>query len=137
MSGKTIATIYFFLISAGSIILMVIGIFNTVNFLVNSTQYDKYPLRYGGISNCEYATDGQYPAGPTPAIKTVQVVPGSEISTPSATEIQKAKENCLQNEAADRKQHQVDDLKNALTFSLVGLVFFLIHFPQARKHSLN
>ena len=44
MSEKTIATIYFYVISAASLALIVIGIFNIVNFLINSTQYEKYPL---------------------------------------------------------------------------------------------
>lgn len=135
MPGKIIATIYFYVISAASIALIVIGIFNIVNFVINSTQFEKYPLRYGGVSNCEYATDGSFIGrGPVPAVKMVP--PGSE-STPSAEEIQRAKEQCLKNEEADRKQHRVDDLKNAVTFSLVGIVLFLIHFPQARKQSKN
>ena len=32
MSGKTIATIYFYIISAASLALIIIGIFNGVNF---------------------------------------------------------------------------------------------------------
>jgi hypothetical protein len=140
MSGKTIATIYFYLISVGAIILMVIGIFHSVTFLINSTQYEKYPLRYERVPSCDFATDGQYVGGPfAPPVK---VIPSSELgvtgitpATPSAGEIQRAKENCLKNEEADRIQHRVDDMKNAITFTLVGAVLFLIHFPQARKHS--
>lgn len=132
MSGKTIATIYFYLISAGSIVLMVIGVFNAVNFVVNSTQYDKYPLRYSGVSSCDMGVDGSL-GRPVPA--KAPVPPGGQESTPSAEEIQRAKEQCLKNEEADRTQHRVDDLKNAITFSLVGLVLFLIHFPQAKKQS--
>lgn len=132
MPGKTIATIYFYVLSAAAIALIVIGIFNIVNFIINSTQFEKYPLRYGGVSNCEYAVDGSYPRGPVPAVKMMP--PGGE-STPSAEEIQRAKEQCLKNEEADRKQHKVDDLKNSITFTLVGIVLFLIHFPQARKQS--
>lgn len=134
MSGKNIATLYFYIISAGAVVLIVVGIFNIVNFVVNSTQYDKYPLRWGGISNCEYAVDGAY-YGPGPA--SVKVVPpgaGLE-TTPSAQEVQRAKKQCMENEESERKLHRVDDLKNALTFSLVGIVLFLIHFPQARKRS--
>src|SRR3989344_2945080 len=128
MPGKTIATIYFYIISAASLALIVIGIFNAVNFLINSTQYDKYPLRYGGISNCDYV-DG-YSRAPVPAVK---MIPPE--STPSAEESKRIKEQCLINEEAERKQHKIDDLKNAITFSLVGLILFSIHFPLARKQS--
>ena len=132
MSGKIIATIYFYVISAGSLVLIVIGIFNIVNFIINSTYYDKYPLRWGGVSNCEFITDVQTVPGPR-AVKVLP--PGADESTPSAEELQKAKEQCLKNEEAERKQHQVDDIKNAITFTLVGSVLFLIHFPLARKQS--
>ena len=134
MSGKLIATIYFYVISAAATALIVIGIFNIVNFLINSTQYEKYPLRWGGITSCDYGIDGTVPVvrGPMPA----KILPPDGIeSTPSAEEIQRAKEQCLKNEEADRIQHKVDDIKNSITFNLVGIVLFLIHFPQARKRS--
>ncbi len=132
--SKIIATIYFYIISAAAIALIVIGIFNSVSYLINSTQYDRYPLRYGGISNCEFANDFPYRGPGVVAMKPG--FPGGPMeTTPSAEEMKKAKEQCLKNEEAERKSHQVDDLKNAITFTLVGLVLFVIHFPQARKRS--
>lgn len=127
MSGKTIATIYFYLISAASLALIVIGIFNAVNFVINSTQYEKYPPRYAQGS-CE-----SYPfkyGGPYPAID-VRGFP----ATPSAKELEDQKQACIKQEEIESKQHKIDDLKNALTFTLVGLVLFAIHFPLARKQS--
>ncbi len=118
MSGKTIATIYFYLISAASLALIVIGIFNAVNFGINVTQYEKYPLRYPQ-GNCE---GYPYKFGPSPA-------------SPSATELEKQKQDCLKQENALSKQQKIDDLKNAITFSLVGTILFIIHFPLARKQS--
>ena len=58
MSGKLIALIYFYLISAAALALIVIGIFNSVNYFVNTTQFEKYPLLYRN-ENCDlpYATD--------------------------------------------------------------------------------
>lgn len=126
MSGKLVATIYFYIISAASLALIVIGIFNGVNFLINSTQYEKYPLRYPQGS-CE---GYPYKFGPYPAMD-VRDVP----TTPSATELEKQKQSCLKQEDALSKQQKIDDLKNAITFSLVGIVLFLIHFPNARKFS--
>lgn len=126
MSGKTIATIYFYIISAASLALIVIGIFNVVNFAINSTQYDKYPLRYPQGS-CE---GYPYKFGPYPAMD----VRGMS-ATPSAQELEKQKQDCLKQENALSKQQKIDDLKNAITFSLVGSILFLIHFPLARKQS--
>ncbi len=120
MSGKTIATIYFYVISAASLALIVIGIFNAVNFGINSTLYEKYPLRYAAPGNCE-----SYPykfGVPSPA-------------SPSAKDLEKQKKDCLKQEDALSKQQKIDDLKNALTFTLVGLILFLIHFHLARKQS--
>ncbi|MBI2019829.1 hypothetical protein HYS94_00200 [Candidatus Daviesbacteria bacterium] len=126
MSGKTIATIYFYVISAASLALIVIGIFNAINFLINITQYDKYPLRYPQGS-CEVYS---FKFGPYPAMDT-RGVP----ATPSAEELEKQRQLCLEQEEQERKQHQIDDLKNAITFTLVGIVLFSIHFPLARKQS--
>lgn len=126
MSGKTIAIIYFYLISAASLALIVIGIFNSVNFVINSTQYDKYPLRFSQGS-CE---GYPYKFGPYPAMD-VRGMP----ATPSAQELEKQKQDCLKQEDALSKQQKIDDLKNAITFTLVGTILFLIHFPLARKQS--
>lgn len=126
MSGKTIATIYFYIISAASLALIVIGIFNAVNFVINSTQYEKYPLRYSQ-PNCD---SSPYKFGPYPAMD-VRGVP----ATPSAEELEKQKIACLKQEEIDRKEHKIEDIKNAITFSLIGFVLFSIHFPLARKQS--
>ncbi|MDP3732971.1 MAG: hypothetical protein Q8Q91_00370 [Candidatus Daviesbacteria bacterium] len=124
MSGKTIATIYFYIISAASLALIVIGIFNAVNFGINITQYEKYPLRFPQGS-CE-----SYPFkfGPYPAME-------GRIATPSAEETEHQKQLCLKQENALSKQQKIDDMKNAITFTLVGTILFLIHFPLARKQS--
>lgn len=129
MSGKLIATVYFYVISAGSLILIVIGIFNIVNFIINSTQYDKYPTRYSMPGDCE-SVPYKY-GGSVPAAVDIRGVP----ATPSTEELEKQKQACIKQDELDRKQHQIDDMKNAITFTLVGLVLFLIHFPLARKQS--
>ncbi|MBI2022220.1 hypothetical protein HYS93_05085, partial [Candidatus Daviesbacteria bacterium] len=129
------ALIYFYLISAASLALIVIGIFNAVNLVINSTQYDKYPLRWGSVSTCDYLDGGvDYKVYP-PMVDTSFPVGPDRQSTPSAQEIEKQKQLCLKNEEADRKQHKVDDLRNTFAFSIIGLILFLIHFPQARKMS--
>lgn len=129
MSGRLIATIYFYLISAASLALIVIGIFNAVNFLINSTQYDKYPLRYGPPGDCEVSG---YPY-PVKIARPPDMANGE--ATPSAEEVKRQKELCEKQQELERKQHKIDDMKNAITFTLVGTVLFLIHFPLARKQS--
>lgn len=125
MSGKIIATIYFYLISAVSLGLIVVGIFTIISFLVNITQYDKYPIRYpqGSCEGYPYKY-GAYPMD----------IRG-EVATPSAKEQERQKQLCLEQEEMERKQHKIDDIKNSITFTLVGLVLFVIHFPLARKQS--
>lgn len=126
MSGKTIATIYFYLISAAALALIVVGIFNGVNFIINFTQYDKYPTRYGSVQDCA--------AYPIP-YKVALPYDRGEISTPSAEEQRLQRQRCEKQVEADRKQHRIEDIKNTITFTLVGIILFSIHFPLARKHS--
>lgn len=116
MSPKVIAAIYFYLISAGSLILIVIGVFSIVNFVVNTTQFKEYPLPY--YENCAISMRPISPEGKT------------EAST-SAEEVQRCEENLEQR----RTQQRVDDLKGAITFTIAGLILFGIHFPLARKQT--
>lgn len=127
MTGKQISLIYFYLVSAASLALIVIGIFSIVNFSLNSLYYEKYPLRYFG-EDCEYDPYRYQPKGPYPA----EITPNS---TPSAEEREEAKRICEKRAGDERLRIKVDDIKNALTFTIVGTVLFLIHFPIARRLS--
>ncbi|MBI4038493.1 hypothetical protein HY384_00895 [Candidatus Daviesbacteria bacterium] len=128
MSGKAIATIYFYLVSAASLALIVMGIFNAVNLMINSTQYEKYPLRYEPGIDCESGFGYPVP---------YKIMPPDvrEEATISAQDLEKQTKNCLRQQELERRQHKVDDFKDAITFSLVGVVLFSIHFPLARKQS--
>ncbi|MBI2334566.1 hypothetical protein HYU96_02080 [Candidatus Daviesbacteria bacterium] len=133
MTGKIIATIYFYIISAASLALIVIGIFNAVNFGINITQYEKYPLRFPQGS-CE-----SYPFkfGPYPVIERgVPATPSATLGTgPSAGEMEEQKKACIKQEDELSKKQKIDDLRNSITFTFIGTVLFLIHFPLARKQS--
>src|SRR3989338_6852930 len=125
MSGKTIATIYFYIISAASLALIVIGIFNAVNFGINITQYEKYPLRYpqGSCNNYPYKF-GPYPA----TERGVHATPSASLGTgPSAKETEEQEKACIKQENELSKKQKIDDLKNSITFTLIGTVLFLIH----------
>lgn len=125
MSGKNIATIYFYLVSAVSLGLIVVGIFNAANFVINSAFYDSYPLRYGPSTGCD-----SYPA----PYKVISPYAETK-ATPSAQEVEKQKRDCEKFQEIDRREHRINDIKNTLTFTLVGIILFLIHFPQAKKYS--
>ncbi len=130
MSGKTIGLIYFYVVSAASLALIVIGVFSSVNYLINITQFDKYPLRYRSEAEC----DSMYPylGKPVPGNAPIDMpVP----ATPSAEEVEQRKQQCKDQIENERKLQKVEDLRNAITFTLIGLILFGIHFPLARKHS--
>lgn len=126
MTGKTIATTYFYVISAASVALIVIGIFSGINYIINKTQFDKYPPRWGGLPlDCE----SRYKYGPYPIDITIPV------ATPSPEAEKREKELCEKQQEQEAKQHEIDDIKNTLSFTLIGSLLFLIHFSLARKSS--
>ncbi len=130
MVGRLIGLIYFYLVSVIALILLVIGIHSSVTFVLNITQYDQYPPRYIG-EDCGSIYSPFY-KGPYGA---VEVFPGSNPATPSADEKAELKKQCETRVDFERKQHKLEDIRNAIVFTLVGAVLFLIHFPQARKLS--
>ncbi len=131
MSGKQIGLVYFYIVSAAALALIIIGIFNSVNFLINITQYKDYPLRFQN-QDCSSIYPVPMKIAP-PALSPDQNYPVP--ATQSAQEIERQKELCQKQLDAQRKKQKLDDLKNSITFSLVGLILFLIHFPIARKNS--
>jgi hypothetical protein len=131
MPGKTIATIYFYILSLIGVGLIVIGVFNIVNLIVNLTQYDKYPLKYG-VDNCDLYPQDFRGVPVTKPMEDESVM----LATPSAEEATKQKQICQTHADAERKQHLVDDIKNSIAFPIVGLILFLLHFPQAKKRSV-
>jgi hypothetical protein len=97
MTTKLIALIYFYLVSAASLALIVIGIFSTVNFLINISQYDEYPLRYYN-EDCE-SFPSRYGGKPYPV--AMEGTPAE--STPSASELAEMKKQCIANFPLARK----------------------------------
>lgn len=129
MVGRLIGLIYFYLVSIIALILLVIGIYSSVTFILNVTQYDNYPPRYIG-EDCGSIYSTFY-KGPYAVVEP----PGSNPATPSAEEKEELKKQCETRVEFERKQHKLEDIRNAIVFTLVGGVLFLIHFPQARKIS--
>lgn len=129
MHPRIIALIYFYVVSAAALMLLVIGIFDSVNLTVNLVAYDKYPLPYAQDCN----SSGVIPLSTASKVTSSPVAQVPEPATPSAQQIQEQVNACLTSQTQERKQQEVGDIKNAITFTLVGLILFLIHFPIARR----
>lgn len=113
---KLISTIYFYLLSAIGMVLLIIGLFNSVHFITGITAYDKYPLGSGTEARCDFL--------PQP------------VSVEGAKNIQadvNAKNDCLKNLEKERLTKKADDLEKSISFTVIGLLVFLTHFYFARK----
>ena len=131
MHPRIIALIYFYVVSAAALMLFVIGIFRAVNLGVNLIAYDTYPLLYAQDCN----SGGVVPVSISSKVASSPVAPASEPATPSAQQLQSQIDACLAGQSQERKQQEVSDIKDSITFTLVGLILFLIHFPIARRMS--
>lgn len=123
--GRLISLIYFYLISVIGLILLIIGLYNSISYVVNITQYDIYPLRYAGSENCDYLTQ-------TVPVKTL---PSEKETSPSSQEAERQKKDCVKRVGTERKQTKVNDLKNSLYFTFVGALLLGIHLPIALRKS--
>ena len=90
---KLIPTIYFYLLSAIGMVLLIIGLFNASHFITGITAYDKYPLRFGAESRCDYMLQ------PVP-------VEGSK-----AIKQDNTKGDCLKSLEKERQTTKADDLE--------------------------
>lgn len=113
---RLIPTIYFYLLSAIGMVLLIIGLFNSVHFVTGITSYDKYPLRQGAESRCDY-------------MPKVVPVEGSKDVQPDVN----SKEDCLKSLEKERGITKADDLEKSISFTAIGLLVFLTHFYFARK----
>lgn len=117
---KLIPTIYFYFLSAVGVVLFIIGLFNSIHYIVGVTAYDKYPLRYQGESRCAYMPK------PVP----IEGQKGSQSDGES-------KEECLKSLETERKSTKIDDLEKSIAFTTIGLLVFAIHFYFARHVHVN
>ncbi len=113
---KLIPLIYFYLLSLIGMILLIFGVFFTTHFLIGNFAYDQYPLKYGNESRC------MTPSYPVPA--------KGENNEYSSDEMRK---DCLATLKDERQQTKIEDLEKSISFTLVGLIVFGVHFYFARK----
>lgn len=116
---RLIPTIYFYLLSAIGMVLLIMGLFNTVHYITGITSYDKYPLRFGAESRCDYM--------PVPASM------GETKAISSDTSNVNTKEDCLKSLEKERATTKADDLEKSISFTTIGFLVFLTHFYFARK----
>jgi len=109
---KLIPTIYFYVVSLIGLVLLIIGIFSSIHFLVGITAYDKYPLGYSAETRC--------------------IAPAPEKGQP---QVNPSYNQCLQEVEQDRMSRKADDMEKSISFTLVGLIVFGIHFYFARKQT--
>ena len=134
MSGKQIGIVYYYLVSIAGLVLIVLGLYHSANLFVNLTQYDKYPLKYGMIDECNYPMPMAV-KGMMGQIPQVASNSGSASGSLPLNNPRKYQRSCEVRIELQRKEHRIEDIKNALTFTLIGVALFLFHFPQARKQS--
>jgi len=134
--SKLIPLIYFYLVSLAGLVILVIGVFASVHFLVNIFSYADYPLPYETATRCMYPQ-------PFPLMKGVSgsgsaslgiaqpINPGGPMQIWPPT----YNDDCFQKVALERLQTKTQDLEKAVSYTLVGLVLFATHFYFARKKS--
>lgn len=113
--NKLIPAIYFYLLSFIGIIILIIGIFADIHFITGIAVYNKYPLPGGMENQCMYSAP-QPPLG-----KTGMPVINDQYNI------------CIRNLENQRITTKKQDLEKALSFTLIGLFVFGIHFYFARK----
>lgn len=113
---KLIPTIYFYTVSLIGLVLLIVGIFASIHYVVNVTQYSKYPLGYGLESRC-----GQNLSQPVKGVAQPMIMENYN--------------SCVQEVEQERQQLKTQDLEKAISFTLIGAVVFGIHFYFARKQS--
>lgn len=123
--GKLISLIYFYLVSIIAIILLIVGLYNLVSFGINSVFYDKYPLQYGN-EDCSYLAQTE------PVKSAVGTDTLASISAEQAAIQKKACEDRIESE---RKRNQVNDVKDGIFFTLIGIILLALHFPVALRRS--
>ena len=94
-------------------ILLIIGLFSVIHYVVGVSAYPKYPLQYGNEGRC-----------------SLQMLPVGEKSAVTPQEMRK---ECLRDLENERVITKADDLEKSISFTLIGLAVFGIHFYFARK----
>lgn len=102
-------------------VLLIIGLFSSVHFATGIVSYDKYPLRFGAESRCDYM--------PIPV--------SIEGTKETASNTAGAKKDCIKSLEKERATTKADDLEKSISFTAIGLLIFLTHFYFAKKQKTS
>lgn len=102
-------------------VLLIIGLFSSVHFATGIVSYDKYPLRFGAESRCDYM--------PIPV--------SIEETKETASNTAGAKKDCIKSLEKERATTKADDLEKSISFTAIGLLIFLTHFYFAKKQKTS
>ena len=116
MVKQLIPAIYFYVLSTVGVVLLIIGVFNSIHFMSGIIVYEKYPLKYGNEARCDYM--------PKPFVEE------------GKREARDQKKECLESLEKERINTKRDDLEKSISFTLIGLVVFLIHFSYIRRKAI-
>lgn len=113
---KLIPILYFYILSIIGMVLFIIGLFHTFHYVIGTTMYEKYPLRYNAESRCDFI------GRPVPLDAKATLEVNKEV-----------KSDCLKSLEQERINTKIDDLEKSIAFTIIGLLVFGIHFYLARK----
>jgi len=123
VSPSIIKTIYLYVFSGVGLALILFGSYTGIQYGVNVTQFDKYPLQQWEEGQCRYPN----------IVSTAKPVMEERSATPSAEEIEKQEKQCEENQGRQRKTKQTQDLTHAITLLFLGILVFVPHWTLARK----
>ena len=114
--AELIKSIYLYLFTAIGLILIIVGIFQTSNYVINLIAFDNYQLGYEE-NRCDYVTQPiAVEAGKTP------------VQDPTLQKEQKDK--CLKTLEEFRRYKKITDGARAITFLIVGGGVFAFHLTR-------
>lgn len=110
---RLIPTIFYYLLNLIAIALLIIGAFNTIHFVIGSTIYDKYPLKYNDESRCSFA-------------------PGDV----SSKQLILSKQECLSNLELERIHTRLDDMEKSISFILIGAAVLGLNYYFKKRSKM-
>src|SRR3989344_6238552 len=114
--AELIKSIYLYLFTAIGLILIIVGIFQSSNYVINLLAFDKYQLGYEE-NRCDYT-----------AMKPV--IEGDKQSSEEARLEREQKEKCLGTLEEFRRYKKITDGARAITFLVVGGGVFAFHLSR-------
>lgn len=113
--AELIKSIYLYLFTAIGLILIIVGIFQLSNYVINIAVFEKYQLGYEE-NRCDYMT------------QPVAVEAGKAAPDPALQ--QKQKDECIKTLEEFRRYKKITDGARAITFLIVGGGVFAFHLSR-------